>query len=327
MKTLRAIAIVLAGACVTAPVPSLAAEYRFLSSWDKNYPAYPVIVEPFIKGVEAATKGSVKLVFNGPETVPAFEQLQPASAGAFHFLFSHGAYHFGTTPILTAVEAIGGDMQSRRASGIWDWVDKHYQKLGLKLVAIPMTPDGGYGILLRQPVSPGGDLQGRKIRGTASYHSVFKMLGASPVVLPPAEIYTALEKGVVDGAAWPVIGPLNYRWYEVSKFLLRPAFGFVTQPTFVNLATWNKLTEAERKAILDEGRKIEEIWYRESGRLVAEEEKALIGKGMQVTQMGDAQKAKLRKAWSDGLWEMSAQKAKKDVEELRAFAKSKGLAD
>ena len=38
-----------------------------------------------------------------------------------------------------------------------------------------------------------------------------------------------------------------------------------------------------------------------------------------------AQKAKLHSAWADGLWEMSAPKAKKEVDELRAFAKSKGL--
>lgn len=324
---IRRISAALATACVAVALPAAGAEYRFLSSWDKNYPAYPVVIEPFIKGVEAATKGSVKLLFNGPETVPAFEQLQPTSAGAFHFLFTHGAYHFGTTPILTAVEAVGGDFKSRKAAGLWDEVDKYYQKLGLKLFAVPMTPDGGYNILLRQPISPNGDLAGRKIRGTASYHAVFKMLGASPVVLPPAEIYTALEKGVVDGAAWPVLGPLNYRWYEVSKFLLRPAFGFVTQPMFVHLATWNKFSDAEKKAILDEGRKVEEAWYQASAKMMEEETKALVGKGMQITEMGAAQQAKLKQAWADGLWEMSAQKAKADVEALRAFAKSKGLAN
>ena len=37
------------------------------------------------------------------------------------------------------------------------------------------------------------------------------------------------------------------------------------------------------------------------------------------------QKAKLQQAWAEGLWEMSAQKSKADVEALRAFAKSKGL--
>lgn len=302
-----------------------AADYRWLSGWDDNYPAMPYIVTPFIKAVEAASKGSIKIQRSGPETVPAFEQLQPVASGAFHFLFTHGAYHFGTTPMLTAIEAIGGTPESRRASGIFELIDKHYQKMGLKLVSIPMGPDGGYAILLRQPPGPSGDLQGRKIRGTPSYHGVFRMLGASPVQLPPGEIYTSLDKGVVDGAAWPVLGPLNYRWYEVAKYMLRPGFGFTTQPLLMNLAAWNKLSDAERKILLDEGRKMEDLWPVEAAKLFQSEEKALIEKGMTVVQMGEAQKVKLKDAWSEALWEMSLPKAKKDVEELRAFAKSKGL--
>ncbi|MFM9884161.1 MAG: TRAP transporter substrate-binding protein DctP [Burkholderiales bacterium] len=302
-----------------------AADYRWLSGWDDNYPAMPYIVTPFIKAVEAASKGSIKIQRSGPETVPAFEQLQPVASGAFHFLFTHGAYHFGTTPMLTAIEAIGGTPESRRASGIFELIDKHYQKMGLKLVSIPMGPDGGYAILLRQPPGPSGDLQGRKIRGTPSYHGVFRMLGASPVQLPPGEIYTSLDKGVVDGAAWPVLGPLNYRWYEVAKYMLRPGFGFTTQPLLMNLAAWNKLSDAERKILLDEGRKMEDLWPVEAAKLFQSEEKALIEKGMTIVQMGEAQKVKLKDAWSEALWEMSLPKAKKDVEELRAFAKSKGL--
>ena len=305
---------------------SHAAEYRWLSSFDRSQAqSVPFFAEPFMKAVETASNGSIKFVVSGPETIPLFEQLQPAASGAFQFLYTHGAYHFGTTPILTAFEAVGGDEKARRESGVLEWIDKYYQKLGVKLVASPMTSEGGYGILLRQPPTPAGDLQGRKIRGTPSYNAVFRMLGATPVQMPPGEIYQALEKGVVDGAAWPTVGPLNYRWYEVAKYLLKPAFGFNMNPIFMNLAAWNKLTDAERKILTDVGKKYEAVWYKEYARLVQEEDKALVSKGMQIVEMGAAQKAKLREAWSEGLWDMSIQKSKKDVEELRALAKSKGL--
>lgn len=302
-----------------------AADYRWLNSWDQNYPAMQVLVNPYIKEVMAASKGSIKITVSGPEAVPPFEQLQPVGSGAFHFLYTHGAYHFGSTAVLATFEAAGGDEKARRASGLIEYIDKHYQKLGLKLIASPMTPDGGYAIFLRQPPGPSGDLQGRKIRGTPSYNAVFRMLGATPVQLPPAEIYSALEKGVVDGAAWPVIGPLNYRWYEVSKFLLRPAFGFNMNPIFMNLAAWNKLSPADQKILVDTGKKYEAIWFKEAGRLAAEEDKALLAKGMQIVEMGPAFKAKAASAWSEGLWELGLTKSKKEVEEMRAIAKSKGL--
>ena len=302
-----------------------AADYRWLNSWDRNYPAMPIVIDPFIKEVMEASKGSIKITVSGPETVPPFEQLQPVASGAFHFLYTHGAYHFGTTAVLAAFEAVGGTEKQRRESGIIDYIDKHYQKLGLKMVFAPMTPDGGYAIFLRQPPGPSGDLQGRKIRGTPSYNAVFRMLGATPVQLPPAEIYSALEKGVVDGAAWPVIGPLNYRWYEVSKVLLRPAFGFNMNPIFMNLAAWNKLKPAEQKLLVDIGKKYETLWFKEAGRLAEEEDKALVAKGMQIVEMGAPFKAKAASAWSEGLWELGLTKSKKEVEEMRALAKSKGL--
>lgn len=324
MKSLAlAVAAFFLGACNFTTV--IAAEYRFLSSWDKRHPTAYVLVEPFVKGVEKSSAGKMKLTVSGPETVPSFEQLQPAGAGVFQFLLTHGAYHFGTTPYLAAIEAVGGDRTSRKAAGLHDMVDRHYQKYGLKLVALAMSPEGGYQILSRAPIGPSGDLQGKKIRGNPTYQPVLTMLGASMVTLPPTEIYTSLEKGVVDGAAWPVPGILDYRLNEVVKYIVRPAFGFTAYPLFMNLSAWNRLTAGERQILLEEGRKLEDYAYREFRRLAEEEEKAATTKGMVITQMGPAQKAKLAKTWSEGLWDLTSQKSKKDIEDLRAFAKSKGL--
>src|SRR2546425_10035111 len=99
---------ILAALAVLASTTTFAADYRLLSSWDRSYPAVPGMAEPFIRNLEAATQGRMKLIMSGPETVPPYEQLEPAGAGAFHFLFTAGAYHFGTTPFLSAVEALGG---------------------------------------------------------------------------------------------------------------------------------------------------------------------------------------------------------------------------
>ncbi|XAH22060.1 TRAP transporter substrate-binding protein DctP [Xylophilus sp. GW821-FHT01B05] len=303
-----------------------AAEFRWLNSWDRNYAAIPSLIEPYIKEVEAASNGSIKINVSGPETVPPLEQLQPVAAGAFHFLYTHGAYHFGIMPLATVFEALGGDPQARRDAGLVDFLEKQYRKIGLKLVFAPMTPNGNYALILRQPPTANGDLQGRKIRATPTYNGLIRHLGATPVQLPPADIYTSLDKGVVDGAAWGVTGPLPYRWYEVSKYLLRPAIGFNLNPVLMNLEAWNRLKPEQQKILTDVGKKYEDLWYREAGRQMAEEEKALVGKGMKVVEMGPVQQQKLQAAWADGLWDMGlASKARKEVEEMRALAKAKGL--
>jgi TRAP-type C4-dicarboxylate transport system substrate-binding protein len=325
MNIRQSLCALAAAMLVLAAPAGQAAEYRWLSSWDPSQSQIPLLMQPYIKGVESASKGSIKFNVSGPETVPAFEQLQPVASGAFQFLFTHGAYHFGTTPLLAAIEALGGTTEQRRSSGVIEAVDRHYQKIGLKLIAMPMSTDGGYQIILRKPLTPAGNLQGHKIRGNATYANVIKMLGGTVVTLPPGEVYTALDKGVIDGFAWTNYGVADMRLYEPAKFVLRPAFGFGTYAILANLAAWNKLPPADQKVMLDEAAKIEAHWLKESARLMDAEEKTLIGKGMTVVQMGEAQRAQLKRAWSDGLWDLASQKFKKDVDEIRAVAKAKGI--
>jgi TRAP-type C4-dicarboxylate transport system substrate-binding protein len=311
-----------------AVLPGVAsgAEYRVLSSWDQTYPVRPKFLEVFLKNVETASKGDMKFIISGPETVPPFEQLQPVRSGVFQLLLTHGAYHIGQTPYLLAVEALGGDLKKWREAGVREIVDKHYQKSGLKLVALGQTPErSALQIILRQPIGPSGDLQGRKIRGTQTFTGVFSFLGASPVVLPPSEIYTALEKGVVDGAGWPVLGVLDYRWYEVAKYIVRPTFGMLTYPIFFNLDAWNRLSDQQKQILLGEGSKVEDLFFPEWTKLADEEAAKLAERGTQITQVGNEKKDGLNKALVDTLFQLGMQYNAKDVGELREFAKAKGL--
>ena len=170
-----------------AMTPSQAADMRMLSSWDQNYPQRQMLVEPFIKDVEEGTKGGIKIRVSGPETVPSFEQLEPVGSGVFQLLFTHGAYHFGTSPIATAVEALAGTLEEWRKGGIKEHLDQHYARFGVKLLMLaPSAPGQGYHMVLRSPVKPGGDLQGYKIRATPTYDGVLKLLNASPVIVSSA---------------------------------------------------------------------------------------------------------------------------------------------
>jgi len=308
------------------PGAAFGVELRVLSSWDQTYPVRPVFLETFLKNVETTSKGDIKFLISGPETVPPFEQLQPVSSGVFQVLLTHGAYHVGQTPYLLAVEALGGDLTKWREAGVREMIDTNYQKKNLKLVALGQTPENtALHFILRQPIGPSGDLQGRKMRGTQTFTGVFKLLGASPVVMPPSEIYSALEKGVVDGAGWPVIGVLGYHWDEVAKYLVRPTFGRLVYPIFFNLDAWNKLTDQQRKIISDEGRKSEDSFYVDWVKLAKDEEAKLKEKGSQVTEVGADKKDKLNKALGEAEFEVAEKQDPKSIGELREFAKSKGL--
>ncbi|MEX0407289.1 TRAP transporter substrate-binding protein DctP [Aquibium sp. LZ166] len=302
-----------------------AEEFRLLSSWDNTNPAVRGVAIPFARLVEEASGGEIKLLMSGPETIPPFEQLEPVSSGVFQLLFTHTAYHTGTTSIGMAIDAIDATSQELRDQGIWDWFDQYYQAHNLKLIALPSVK-GGYQLVLREPLTDAGDLAGRKIRGTPTYFGVFEMLGATPVTLPPAEVYAALERGVADGAAWGAYGILANRWHEVAPNLMRPAIGYSGLPIFMNLDTWKALPPERQALFLEQGERVEELWGTEYAQMVNKEEQTLINEhNVQITQLPEDKASQLNAAFADGIWRIIDKQNPEKGQELREFLATKGL--
>jgi TRAP-type C4-dicarboxylate transport system substrate-binding protein len=93
----------------------------------------------------------------------------------------------------------------------------------------------------------------------------------------------------------------------------------------MHLGTWNALPDADKKLLLDEAKKIEEVWYREYDRMAEAEIKELLAKGVTITKLAPSQ-AKLNEVWSEGLWGL-AEKKSPEAKALHDLAKSKGLTD
>jgi len=192
---------------------------KVLRSWPTTLEAVRIL-DQYHKSVEKAAAGELKLSQAGPEVVPPLEQLNPVSAGVFDLLFSHGAYHAGSNGLLMGVDALKLDPKKLRESGLFDYISQNYQKRhGLKLLALTATGKNGYHMVLKKLPDPETGLAGRKIRGTATYHPLIKKLGGSPVVLTLGQLYTALEKGVVDGYCWPLYGLRTFKFYEAGMDL------------------------------------------------------------------------------------------------------------
>jgi TRAP-type mannitol/chloroaromatic compound transport system substrate-binding protein len=309
-------------ACATAE----AADLRLLTSWDKSNSSAYAVVEHYVKLVQANGAGKVKIVLNGPETVPPFQQIQPVSSGVFDMLYTHGAYHGGSKGLALVADAIDLDPYKRREAGIFEFIDKYYQKHNnLKMIALPVQALAGYQMILKAPLSADNDVKGRKIRGVSSYHGVIRALGGTPVVLPPGEIYAGLEKGVIDGFCWPSGGVFSSKFHEVAKLALRPTFGSTNAPIFINLDKWNKLAKDEQAIVADSGRRLEfEIPWIGQG-IVENEEVELKKLGMTYVQLPSDKATLVKKTWNDSQWELAKQCCADGVDELRALALKHGM--
>jgi TRAP-type C4-dicarboxylate transport system substrate-binding protein len=65
----------------------------------------------------------------------------------------------------------------------------------------------------------------------------------------PGEVYTALERGVVDGYGWPITGVFDLGWNERTKYRVDPGFYSAEVSVLINKSTWDKLND-KQKAVL-----------------------------------------------------------------------------
>jgi TRAP-type C4-dicarboxylate transport system substrate-binding protein len=324
MKRLTLAAAVAAATLTFAASTARAETMTMLSSWDESYNAVPVFAQEFAKRLTEKSNGEITVEMRGPETVPPFEQLQPVSAGLFNMLFTHGAYHLGETAMAFGMDAVEDDPVARRESGVYDVIDAHYQKRNLKLIGV-FSAASGYHILLKQPIGEDGGLEGRKIRASGTYHDLVNELGGSVVTLPASEIYSSLERGVVDGAAWPVFGAMDYKWYEVADHMTRPTFGVTNLSLFMNLDSWNGLTPEQQTLVTEIAKELEVEGRTHFEALWAKEDKAMQDAGLAPTEFGPQTAERIDAIFAAGVWKQVEEKAGDDGKAFHALALEKQL--
>ena len=143
--------------------------------------------------------------------------------------------------------------------------------------------------------------------------------------MPGSQVYSALEKGVVDGAAWPAAGMLSMKHFEVAKYKVRPTFGTSTLPILMNMKSFNKLTKEEQNILLLAGKmtELEMPWI--GDKMQAEEDAELAKLGVKVTRIPADRIAEMRKAFAEGIWALGEKCCGAAAKKMRALAVKAGL--
>jgi len=95
------------------------------------------------------------------------------------------------------------------------------------------------------------DLKGLRFRGQPNYSAIFKNYGIAGVNIAPPEVYTALERGVVQGYGWPLWGINDFGWEKLTKIRIDPGFYNVVNTVLMNKSKYASLAP-EQKKVLDD---------------------------------------------------------------------------
>jgi tripartite ATP-independent transporter DctP family solute receptor len=140
-----------------------------------------------------------------------------------------------------------------------------------------------------RPVKTPADVKGLKVRTTGSpaHIEAFKLLGANPVPMPLAELYTALEMKTVDAQEHPLGVLWSAKLYEVQKYLSITNHCYSALIVAMNKAKFDSLPPATQKALIDSAREAGQYQRKlnndNMAKIVADVKKA----GMQVVETVD----------------------------------------
>ena len=155
----------------------------------------------------------------------------------------------GDVPILDGIDLAGlaPDINDARriAEAVLPVANRDLERFGARLVA--MYPFPAQVVFCRAPFTSLNDLRGRRIRTFGnSLVDFFTTLGAQPVSIGFPEVYSALERGVVDCAITGSGSGTAARWPEVSTHISDLPVSWAVAGYLVNLNWWNRLEPAVR---------------------------------------------------------------------------------
>src|SRR6476660_5541121 len=275
--------------------------------------------ERFIEKVNADGKGKVQINYiGGTRAMPPFEVGNAVRTKVIDIANVTAAFYTNLMPEGDGFKLIAKPMSEQRRDGTWEFINQlHNQKLNAYYLARQFHNVPFHIYLNKKPDRL--DFAGLKIRVTPVYKDIVEALGGTAITTAPGEVYTALERGVVDGYGWPVTGIFDLGWEKVTKYRLEPAFYSVEVNALVNLDTWNGLTDAQRKVLSDAALWLEGL-DSENTALIAAERDRQAKAGIQPIDFGPAESKKFLEKANEVAWQSVIKRAPEAGAKLRQLA-------
>jgi TRAP-type C4-dicarboxylate transport system substrate-binding protein len=277
----------------------------------------------FVAKLNAAGKGVVRIDYlGGPEVNPANKAAPALKRGVLDILHSPAAYHAGIIPHGLTMMATNLTPAQIRANGGFDMLAPQWEeKLNARILAWAESGAQFHLYMVKEPPMKDGkiDLAGVKMRTTGAYRPLLNALGATPVRISAGEVYTGLQRGVVEGFGWPTVGLNALGLAKLVKYRIDPPFYHLANLVLINIDKWKTLPKPAQDLLMKIGAEYERTsigYIKAAGKADAE---AVARQGVRVFKMSaEAQRAYLKTAY-DAMWKRIGEKlSDAEVAALRA---------
>ncbi len=320
--------------------PKKVTKWVFQPAFDQTDAGWDNGLIPWVKAVEKATKGTVKIrVEPAGALVSGAEAFAAAAAGQTDGYAGWGSVYGGDMP--EGMLAFGMAMGANNTEEAWEvmWGNPKYRVGDIvqkaanarNLQWVGWTNQGPNAMFTNFRVEKMEDLKGHKMRAGGPQAIFHSTMGGAPVSMNGGEIYTAIKLGTIEGTYWDTGGIDDMSFQEVIKYAIMPGWNPAQhQEIYVNLDSWKALTDWQRKQIEGIFKETYFLTSRMHAKGVQEALDILRKAGGEVITLSDKEIARMREKSIAEVWPKVAAASKgnaKGVEIYKQFladrAKSK----
>ena len=293
-----------------------------LTAWPKS--ASEAI--EFLKFLDLAQKeadekypNELKLVYKGAgEVISNREQVEALRTGLIDIVFTAGSYYTSIIPEIDLMSLTNKMPWEEREAGVFDYLNTiHNQKANAHLLG-RVGAGSLFHLFLSKPIEKVSDLKGKSIRSSATPIPFLKSVGATPIGMPPPDIYTALERGLIDGYILPAETIRDFGLIKPTKYMVYPGFYQPCQFILVNLDKWNKLPAHLQELLTKHAEMMAHYNIEKKQELLKTEIEDFKKAGIKMNDLGPVEgpifKEKAEKALEEAITAKAPEEAKKIME-------------
>src|SRR5882724_626607 len=259
---MRLIAAVMATACLSLAPANAQVVTKYAGIQPIDHPS-SYSEKYFGEEVGLLTKGTVKVeVYHNTQLGDAVANVQSVRNGTIGFTTVSAS---NLNQVVPAMDMYSLPFLFKNEAHFW-WflaqpeaaaLAKQMEDKGIKIIGY--IDSGSRNFFTQKAIRTPDDLKGQKIRVMASPVMVntMKALGATGVPVAWAELYTALQTGVVDGAENNHPSVVAKKFYEVSKFYTLDEHMRIPDLLIMSMKLWNQLNDEQKKAVADAGQRMQ----------------------------------------------------------------------
>jgi TRAP-type C4-dicarboxylate transport system substrate-binding protein len=256
----------------------------------------------FEKKVRERMAGTAKLKHLGAaEIIPPFEQPEAVSKGVVDITFTGATYPEAFVPVAPALDLSLVLPQEERKMGVYELWRKEYEQR-LNVVYLGRFLYYPHHLWTKFEVKTLADFRGKTFRTSPAQRALVQAVGAGAIVLPPGEIYTALERGVVDGFGWPSVGVIDLGVARLIKHRIDPGFYRGAGVILMNRKKFMSLPPDARQQLEAIAAEVEAEMVEHFKTLTAREEAELKKVGVQFIKLAPQQASEYLDMAYDAMW-------------------------